>query len=176
MAALAQLLAEDGRAAEPPVVNPFEPKKPHFPGKAKNVIFLFMEGAPSQIDLFDPKPALTKWHGQPLPPSMTKDLQVRVHQAECQGAGVQSAILQARPKRRGVQRLAVGVGADRRRSVLRPVHAHGRLQPPTRRHDPVHGSHAARASDDGFVGAVRSGKRVARSCRASSFSAPARTT
>ena len=74
MAALAHLLAEDGRAADPPVVNPFEPKKPHFPGKAKNIIFLYMEGAPSQIDLFDPKPALAKWHGQPLPPSMTKDL------------------------------------------------------------------------------------------------------
>ena len=74
MAALAHLLAEEGRCADPPVVNPFEPKQPHFPGKAKNIIFLYMEGAPSQIDLLDPKPALTKWHGQPLPPSMTKDL------------------------------------------------------------------------------------------------------
>jgi hypothetical protein len=73
IAALAHLLEGEGRGAEPPVINPFEPKKPHFPGKAKNVIFLFMEGAPSQIDLFDPKPALAKWHGQPLPPSMTKD-------------------------------------------------------------------------------------------------------
>src|SRR5687768_3077831 len=74
IAALANILAEDGRAADPPIVNPFEPKKPHFPGKAKNIIFLYMEGAPSQIDLFDPKPALTKRHGQPLPPSMTKDM------------------------------------------------------------------------------------------------------
>jgi len=73
MAALAGLLADEGRAAEPPVVNPFEPKKPHFAGKAKNLIFLYMEGAPSQIDLLDPKPALAKWHGSPLPPSMTKD-------------------------------------------------------------------------------------------------------
>ena len=53
--------------------DPFSPKTPHFPGKAKNLIFLYMEGAPSQIDLLDPKPALTKWHGQSLPPSMTKD-------------------------------------------------------------------------------------------------------
>ena len=74
IAALANLLAEDGRGADMPVVNPFEPKKPHFPGKAKNIIFLYMEGAPSQIDLFDPKPALAKWHGQALPPSLTKDL------------------------------------------------------------------------------------------------------
>ena len=44
--------------------------------KAKNVIFLFMAGAPSQLDLFDPKPGLQKWHGKPLPPSMTKDLKL----------------------------------------------------------------------------------------------------
>ena len=59
-----------------PAADPFAPKKPHFPAKAKNVIFLFMEGAPSQMDLFDPKPALRKWHGHPLPPSMTKDLKL----------------------------------------------------------------------------------------------------
>jgi len=47
---------------------------PHFPAKAKSVIFLFMEGAPSQLDLFDPKPAMAKYDGQPLPESMTKDL------------------------------------------------------------------------------------------------------
>src|SRR3981081_4043357 len=57
-------------------VNPLAPKKPHFPAKAKNVIFLFMEGGPSQMDLFDPKPALQKWHGQSLPESMTKDLKL----------------------------------------------------------------------------------------------------
>src|SRR6266851_5509206 len=73
--ALAQLLAGEGRAASP-AVNPLAPKKPHFPAKAKNVIFLFMEGGPSQIDLFDPKPGLEKWHGQPLPPEMTKDLRL----------------------------------------------------------------------------------------------------
>ena len=48
-------------------VNPFGPKKPHFRATAKNVIFLYMEGAPSQIDLLDSKPELQKWHGQPLP-------------------------------------------------------------------------------------------------------------
>ena len=53
--------------------DPFAVKPPHFPAKAKNLIFLYMEGAPSQIDLLDPKPALARWHGQPLPESMTKD-------------------------------------------------------------------------------------------------------
>jgi hypothetical protein len=39
---------------------------PHFPAKAKNVIFLFMDGGPSQLDTFDPKPRLAKEHGQPI--------------------------------------------------------------------------------------------------------------
>lgn len=47
---------------------------PHFAPKAKSVIFLFMEGAPSQLDLLDPKPAMARYDGQSLPPSMTKDL------------------------------------------------------------------------------------------------------
>ncbi|MFN0105327.1 MAG: DUF1501 domain-containing protein [Bryobacteraceae bacterium] len=54
--------------------DPLVPKKPHFAAKAKSVIFFFQEGGPSHIDLYDPKPALQKWHGQPLPASATKDL------------------------------------------------------------------------------------------------------
>ena len=65
--ALGSLLAGEGRAA---AVDPLAAKKPHFAGKAKSVIFLFMEGAPSQMDLFDPKPALLKWQGKPLPESL----------------------------------------------------------------------------------------------------------
>ncbi len=45
---------------------------PHFAPKAKHCIFLFMVGGPSQIDLYDPKPALNRLHGQPLPPSFGK--------------------------------------------------------------------------------------------------------
>jgi uncharacterized protein (DUF1501 family) len=56
--------------------NPLAPRKPHFEPKAKSVIFMFMEGGPSQMDLFDPKPGLQKWSGQSLPPSMTKDLKL----------------------------------------------------------------------------------------------------
>jgi hypothetical protein len=64
-AALATLLQEDGRAAE--ANSPFTPKKPQFPATATNVIFLFMDGGPSQIDTFDPKPLLEKYHGKPFP-------------------------------------------------------------------------------------------------------------
>src|SRR5439155_20059515 len=51
--------------------NPFAPKKPHFPARAKAVIHLFMAGAPSQLDLFDRKPALVKYAGKPIPPEVT---------------------------------------------------------------------------------------------------------
>ncbi len=73
--ALAQMLERDGLGA---VVeqNPLAPRKPHFAPKAKNVIFMFMEGGPSQIDLFDPKPELQKWHGKPLPAELTKNLRL----------------------------------------------------------------------------------------------------
>ncbi|MGD1071862.1 MAG: DUF1501 domain-containing protein [Bryobacteraceae bacterium] len=72
--ALAQVLAQEGRAAVAP--DPLAPKLPHFAPKAKNIIFLFMEGGPSQLDLFDPKPELAKWDGKPLPDSLTKNLQL----------------------------------------------------------------------------------------------------
>ena len=50
--------------------NVLAPKQPHFPAKAKRVIHLFMAGAPSQLDLFDFKPELTKLAGKPLPASV----------------------------------------------------------------------------------------------------------
>ena len=52
--------------------NPLASKQPHFAGKAKRVIFLFMVGAPGQMDTFDPKPALKKFEGQKLPESFGK--------------------------------------------------------------------------------------------------------
>jgi hypothetical protein len=50
--------------------SPLAPKQPHFPGKAKRVIHLFLNGGPSHVDTFDPKPALDRYHGQKLPESM----------------------------------------------------------------------------------------------------------
>ena len=55
-----QLLAAGGS-------NPMSPKPPHFAAKAKAVIHLFMNGGPSQVDTFDPKPALNKYHGKAIP-------------------------------------------------------------------------------------------------------------
>jgi len=50
--------------------NPLAPKAPHFPGKVKNVIYIHMAGAPSQLELFDYKPELTKLSGKECPPSL----------------------------------------------------------------------------------------------------------
>jgi len=72
-AALTALLQKEAGAA-PEVDNPLAPRQPHFSPKAKACIFIFMAGAPSQIDLFDPKPELNRLHGQPLPESLTKDM------------------------------------------------------------------------------------------------------
>src|SRR5436190_22013900 len=49
-----------------PLVGPMTPRPPHFAAKARNIIFLYMDGGPSQVDTFDPKPLLQKEHGQPF--------------------------------------------------------------------------------------------------------------
>ena len=69
---LAHLLGSEGLAA----AGTQDQRGHHFAPRAKNLIFLFMAGAPSQMDLFDPKPGLQRWHGQALPPSLTKDLRL----------------------------------------------------------------------------------------------------
>jgi hypothetical protein len=80
------MLAQDGVLAAPTsgieVVNPLAPTAPHFAPKAKRCIFLFMAGAPSQLDLFDPKPKLNELHGKPLPESMTKNVRFAFIQKE----------------------------------------------------------------------------------------------
>ena len=67
--ALAQMLGGEGLldTARADAIRPLAPKLPHFPAKAKHVIHLFMNGGPSHVDTFDPKPELTKRNGQELP-------------------------------------------------------------------------------------------------------------
>jgi hypothetical protein len=76
--ALLDLLSREGRLNAKSVSdNPLSPKSPREPARAKHVIFLFMQGGPSHIDTFDPKPLLTKHHGEPLPASVSKGLQLQ---------------------------------------------------------------------------------------------------
>src|SRR5262245_33371267 len=66
--ALAGVLADEYYVAHASgSADPLAPKAPHFPAKAKHVVHLFMNGGPSQVDTFDPKPALDKYHGKPIP-------------------------------------------------------------------------------------------------------------
>jgi hypothetical protein len=74
--ALLDLLTRDGCLAAAPD-NPLAAKPPHAPARAKHAIFLFMQGGPSHIDTFDPKPLLNQYHGQPLPPSVVAGLQLQ---------------------------------------------------------------------------------------------------
>src|SRR5690242_11543876 len=72
MLGLAGLMGTEGLLAPPAeaastLVNPLAPKSPQFPAKAKRVIHLFMNGGPSHVDTFDPKPLLAKYAGKPLP-------------------------------------------------------------------------------------------------------------
>jgi hypothetical protein len=74
---LAYLLKQDGLLAKPPVLEEMHfdllPKKPHFAPKAKAMISMFMQGGPSQVDLFDPKPELTRLDGQNFPGEVKYD-------------------------------------------------------------------------------------------------------
>ncbi len=70
-AALASLLTND--RAEAVATNPLAARQPHFAPKAKRVIYLFMAGAPSHLELFDNKPELAKWDGKLPPPELIKN-------------------------------------------------------------------------------------------------------
>jgi hypothetical protein len=69
---LAAMLSDQGQLQAAPshtATNPLAPRRTHFEPRAKRVIWLFMHGGPSQVDLFDPKPELVRLSGQPLPGS-----------------------------------------------------------------------------------------------------------
>jgi hypothetical protein len=75
--ALAALMGEAARGGSE--ADPLAPKPPHFPAKATSVIFLYMDGGPSHLDTFDPKPRLDREHGQPI--------KVKVHPTQFNNVG-----------------------------------------------------------------------------------------
>lgn len=72
MLSLAHLLARDASAQNGRRANPLAARPPHFPAKAKNIIWLFMHGGPSHVDTFDPKPTLTEFDGKSPPAEFHK--------------------------------------------------------------------------------------------------------
>ncbi|MBM3458586.1 MAG: DUF1501 domain-containing protein, partial [Armatimonadetes bacterium] len=71
LTALASLLAQEGLLASEPAAagSPLRPRPSHFPSRVRSVLFLFMSGGPSHLELFDPKPELQRMAGQKLPAS-----------------------------------------------------------------------------------------------------------
>jgi hypothetical protein len=65
-------LLQDYAVAGPTAADPMAPKQPHFPARAKNVIYLFMAGGPSHLELYDNKPMLAKYDGKLPPPDLIK--------------------------------------------------------------------------------------------------------
>ena len=79
MQALLQQEARAGRKVEIDPLNPFKPRVPDFPARAKSVIFLYMVGGPGQMDTFDYKPVLQKLHGKKLPDSIRQAILATKH-------------------------------------------------------------------------------------------------
>src|ERR1700749_3780847 len=77
--ALATMLGQENLLAG---TGPMKVRAAHFPAKAKACICIYMEGGPSQMDLFDPKPKLIELDGQKLPDSMTKNMRFAFLQKE----------------------------------------------------------------------------------------------
>ena len=130
-------------------------RTPHFAAKAKRVIYLFMSGGPSHIDLFDYKPKLKEHHGTELPASVRMGQRITGMTAGQKSFPVRRADVQvraARPVRRLGQRAAAAHGGDRRRHRHRQVAATPRRSTTTRRSRssrPATSSRAGRASGPG---------------------------
>ena len=148
--------------------NPLAPKKPHFPAKAKAVIHLFMAGAPSQLDLFDYKPELAKLEGKPLPPSVIGGQRYAFIRPD-------AAVLGPRFKfaKHGQCGAELSEMLPHLAKVVddicdRQVGAHRPVQPRAGADLLQHRLLAARPAEHRLVGAVRPGRRDARTCRRSS--------
>ncbi len=68
------MASEEPPQSAPSTYNPLAPRQPHFAPRARSVIWCFLDGGPSHIDLFDPKPQLNKLDGQPLPASFDRPM------------------------------------------------------------------------------------------------------
>ena len=163
--ALASLLAGPAARRRPAPADPLAPRPPHFAPKAKRVIYLFMAGAPSQLDLFDPKPALAKFDGKPVPAEVVKDQRYAFIQPDA--SLMASRFKFARHGQSGAElsemlpHLAEGGRRHRDRQVgpHRPVQP--RPGPDLRQHRLV----AARPAEHGVVGDLRPGQRGGRPAR-----------
>jgi hypothetical protein len=151
------LFAADLAAAKEPspadAVNPLAPRHPHYPPKAKSIIYLFMAGAPSQLDLLDFKPKLQEWDGQNCPEEILK--------------GERFAFIKGVPRLLGSPyafafdfRAPAPSPRNRRRRLHRAVSRHYAVQPCARPDFHEHGASDHRPPKHGLVAHLRIGERV----------------
>ena len=161
-------------SSAPAAADPLAPKATHYAAKAKSVIFLFMAGGPSQLELFDHKPKLQELDGQVVPPSYIEEQAVRLHQAGRQAARHAAQVRAARPVGGGDQRVPAAPGDDRRRRLHRPQHGDRRLQPRPGEAVRQHRLAAVPAGRAWARGSPTASAASRRTCRASWCCNPAR--
>ena len=110
--ALGDLLRQAGFAA-PANRDPLAVKQPHHAAKAKRVVFLFMAGAPSHLELFDYKPQLAKYDGTLPPPASARRLPRCLHQSQLEAARSEVQVRQTRTMRSRTIRIAAAPGDGR---------------------------------------------------------------
>ena len=135
--------------------NPLAPKPPHFAPKAKRVIFLFMAGAPSHLELFDNKPQLAKFDGTLAAAGAAEGLSGGVHQSQLEAAGSEVQVRPARQCGAELSELLPHLADRGRRHRHRQVDGHRRVQPRARPDPDEHRLAAlrpARASALGLYG------------------------
>ena len=136
--------------------NPLAPRPPHFAAKATSVIFLFMDGGPSQVDTFDPKPRLAREHGQPI--------KVKTHPTQFNNVGNVLAC-PWKFRRYGESGIPVSdlfphVGPVRRRPGDRAVDGLELLRAHQRQLLPAHRQRASGPAQPGRLGDLRPGERM----------------
>ncbi len=145
--------------------NPLAPKAPHYPAKAKRVIYLFMAGAPSHLELFDNKPQLAKFDGTLPPPELLKGYRAAFINPNSKLLGPKFKFARARPVRRRTVRAAAAPGYGGRRDRDRAIDGDRRVQSCAGPDPDEHRLAAVRPAEHGRLGHVRPGERIAGSAR-----------
>ncbi len=157
--ALASLLNETAAAEDAAPdrrAGPLAPKAPHFPPRAKRVIFLFMPGGPSQVDTFDPKPRLTQDSGRS---GAETGLQPECGRRSPHAAGIALEVSAIRPVGTRSQRALPECRRQSRRPVRHALDGHRRSQSSGRLPADEHRRTGLLAAQRGFLGDLRAGKR-----------------
>ena len=153
-AALSSLLLDDAKASGQPASAIGLPGLPHFAPKAKRAIYLFMAGAPSQMDLFDYKPNMTDMFDMDLPESIRKGQRLTTMTSGQERFSAGTVDLQFSTtwkKRRMGQRITAPYRPSGRRVGIHPLHAHRGDQPRSGDHLYLHRHPIARQCELGFL-------------------------